>query len=95
MKDVQHIIIQVSIPFEIPYLTERRIMFRRLAFWTIVFILAVPAVVRGSSETISLDGTWRIAQDANNVGQNKAWFLNALADADEISVPGVLQEVYR
>lgn len=70
-------------------------MFRRLAFWTIVFILAVPAVVRGSSETISLDGTWRIAQDANNVGQNKAWFLNALADADEISVPGVLQEVYR
>ena len=70
-------------------------MLRRLAFLATFLILTVPAIVYGASETISLDGTWRVCQDANNVGRKEAWFRGALPETSEIAVPGVLQEVYR
>ena len=70
-------------------------MLRRLAFLAAFLFFVLPALVYGASETTSLDGTWRIRQDANNVGQKEAWFRGALAETSEIAVPGVLQEVYR
>ena len=50
------------------------------------------------TETISLDGVWSIRQDAENVGKDSGWFNAPLAESgetSEVSVPGVLQEVFR
>ncbi len=50
-----------------------------------------------ASESISLDGTWKICADASNVGKTEAWFDGSLTSREtfDVSVPGVLQEVFK
>ncbi|MBP5623028.1 MAG: hypothetical protein J6X44_13550, partial [Thermoguttaceae bacterium] len=62
--------------------------------WTILFA----TFGRCATETVSLDGVWTIRQDAKNVGKDSEWFNAPLVEVGEtakISVPGVLQEVFR
>ncbi|MBQ9873456.1 MAG: hypothetical protein IJM30_03240 [Thermoguttaceae bacterium] len=71
--------------------------FRSLVF---VALALVCARVNSFAATaiVSLDGAWRIRTDPDNVGKAKNWFEAPLANSgetSEISVPGVIQEVFR
>ncbi|MBR0226278.1 MAG: hypothetical protein IJL92_09495 [Thermoguttaceae bacterium] len=69
-------------------------MLRRIFLFTLVLCLAVPSFARGASVARSLDGTWRVCLDANNVGRTESWFQSALVETVDIPVPGVLQQAY-
>lgn len=65
-----------------------------------VFLSTIFCTTTGfcSTETISLDGVWTIRQDSENVGKGEEWFASPLLESGEtfsVSVPGVLQEVFR
>lgn len=50
-----------------------------------------------ATETVSLDGTWRIRTDSENAGKTGEWFARPLADSgtvESIAVPGVIQQVW-
>ena len=46
-------------------------------------------------QLLTLNGTWHIAKDADNVGKREAWHTaGPVADAKETHVPSVLEETF-
>ena len=47
-----------------------------------------------ATPVIDLSGTWRVERDPENIGREQKWFTHPVADAVQIRVPGVFQEVF-
>lgn len=63
------------------------------------FSLAIGAIAgaaedAAASKVISLDGTWQLAIDPQNVGQKQQWFLSARPEAKPAKVPWIIQEAF-
>jgi hypothetical protein len=60
----------------------------------IVLVLSVSAYVRGAArETVSLNGTWKIAFDTENAGKAQRWFEHFPLETTPIRVPSVWNEI--
>ena len=42
----------------------------------------------------TLNGVWKIATDPKNVGREKCWFNRTQAGAQDVPVPGVIQQAF-
>ena len=52
-----------------------------------------PADVEPTRESVSLNGTWKIAFDTENTGKDQRWFEHFPSTATPIRVPGVWNEI--
>ena len=70
----------------------------RQVFIITLLLTLITSSLRGATETISLDGSWKIRTDPQNSGKQNEWFAQSIAtnaETRDIQVPGVLQTVFR
>jgi hypothetical protein len=81
-------------------LTEDTTMRSSLFLTGLAFLLAVPSILPAAadapavSSTLSLDGTWLLATDPQNVGRTQGWFNQPTADAKAAKVPWIIQATF-
>jgi hypothetical protein len=66
-----------------------------------VFIVVLLLVARfttaaeeGTTKVISLDGTWQLATDPQNVGREQQWFQSPRPEAKPAKVPWIIQGMF-
>ncbi len=42
----------------------------------------------------SLNGTWKVTPDATNIGRAERWFETIQPQAQDVPVPGIIQQVF-
>ncbi|MBX7259060.1 MAG: glycoside hydrolase family 2 [Candidatus Hydrogenedentes bacterium] len=60
----------------------------------VLHALAAAAHAEAQNSIVSLDGTWRIATDPQNIGKEQGWFKTPNADALDTNVPWIIQDPF-
>ncbi|CAN5776643.1 hypothetical protein BH09VER1_BH09VER1_17210 [soil metagenome] len=73
---------------------------RSLLFWSFLAFLPLLTARAGEpiklpqASVVSLDGTWLLATDAQNVGRDQRWYEAPRPDAKPVKVPWIIQEAF-
>lgn len=62
-----------------------------VSFFILSFLVTLRVESGTSTMSMSLDGTWHLATDPENIGRDHEWFRDRLAEAVEAEVPWILQ----